>query len=182
MARGRGYWNEWGHFPPSTPRRVEGGVKARSQRGKFGDTWWADRWIQVLESFGWDGRLRRGRSYARQGQVLEYHTAPGMVTAKVQGSRRKPYSIEIKVTPLSPEEWNQVAKAMSGQARFAAKLLAGEMPQDIEEAFAAANLTLFPRSEEDIDTLCSCPDWANPCKHIAAVYYIRGRSSTATCS
>ena len=176
MARSGGHWSEWGSFPRSTPRRVEGGIKARSRRGKFGDTWWAGRWIQVLESFGWDARLQRGRSYARQGQVLEYQITPGLVTAQVQGSRRKPYDIEIKVKPLSPEEWDQVTRAMAGQALFAAKLLADEMPQNIEEAFAAARLTLFPQSERDIDTRCSCPDWANPCKHIAAVYYILGEA------
>ena len=174
MARGGGHWSEWGSFPSSGPRKVEGGIKARSRRGKIGDTWWAGRWVQVLESFGWDARLQRGRSYARQGQVLEYHITRGLVTAKVQGSRRRPYDIEIKVKPLSPEEWDQVTRAMAGQALFAAKLLADEMPQNIEEAFAAARLTLFPQSEQDIDTFCSCPDWANPCKHIAAVYYILG--------
>ena len=176
MARGGGHWSEWGSFPSSGPRKVEGGIKARSRRGKIGDTWWAGRWVQVLESFGWDARLQRGRSYARQGQVLEYHITRGLVTAKVQGSRRRPYDIEIKVKPLSPEEWDQVTRAMAGQALFAAKLLADEMPQNIEEAFAAARLTLFPQSEQDIDTFCSCPDWANPCKHIAAVYYILGEA------
>lgn len=176
MAKRSGYWDGWSHFPPSIPRRVEGGIKARSQRGKFGDTWWASRWIQVLESFGWDARLRRSRSYARQGQVLEYHIASGLVTARVQGSHAEPYDIEIKVKPLAPEEWDQVTGAMASQALFAAKLLADEMPQSIEEAFVAANLSLFPQSERDIDTFCSCPDWANPCKHIAAVYYILGEA------
>ncbi len=176
MARGRGYWDEWERFPRSTPIRVERGIKARSQRGKFGDTWWANRWIQVLESFGWDSRLQRGRSYARSGQVLEYSIAPGLVRAKVQGSRPKPYDIEIKIKPLSDEEWDKVTQAMAGQAIFAARLLSGEMPQNIEEAFTTTKLTLFPRSARDMDTSCSCPDWANPCKHIAAVYYILGEA------
>ena len=174
MARSRSYREEWDYFPRSTPRKVEGGIKVRSRRGKFGDTWWAGRWIEMLESFGWDTRLQRGRSYARRGQVLEYDLSPGLVTSKVQGSRAKPYDIEIKVEPLSAKEWDQVSEAMAGQAIFAAKLLAGEMPQNIEDAFAATELSLFPESPQDIDTFCSCPDWANPCKHIAAVYYILG--------
>ncbi len=166
--------SEW-HFPPhSTPKRVEGGVKAKSQRGKFGDTWWADRWIEVLESFGWDTRLQRGRSYARRGQVLEYHVSSGLVTAKVQGSRAKPYDVEIMLKPLSIIEWERVTDAMADQAIFAAKLLSGEMPRNIEEAFTATKLTLFPESAKDLETECSCPDWANPCKHIAAVYYLLG--------
>jgi uncharacterized Zn finger protein len=108
------------------------------------------------------------------GQVLEYHVASGQVTARVQGSQPKPYDIDIKIRCLSTEEWDEVSEAMAGQAIFAAKLLAGEMPQNIEEAFTTANLNLFPQSAKDLDTSCSCPDWANPCKHIAAVYYLLG--------
>ena len=174
MARHWRDWDEWSFPPRSTPRRVEGGIKPRSRRGKFGDTWWADRWIQVLESFGWDNRLQRGRSYARRGQVLKYNISSGLVNAKVQGSRARPYDIEIKVKPLTVAQWDKVADAMANQAIFAAKLLSGEMPRDIEEAFTATKLTLFPKSAKDLDTYCSCPDWVNPCKHIAAVYYLLG--------
>ncbi|MBI3989471.1 MAG: SWIM zinc finger family protein [candidate division NC10 bacterium] len=166
-------YSPWGYFPRSTPRPVKGGIKAQTSRGqKFGSTWWADRWIGVLESFGWANRLQRGRSYARRGQVMDFELAPGLVTARVQGSRPKPYTVRIAIKPLSNREWGKVTDAMAAQAVFAAKLLAGEMPQNIEEAFSATKLTLFPRSSKDIETQCSCPDWANPCKHIAAVYYI----------
>ncbi len=95
-----------------------------------------------------------------------------MVKAKVQGSMPKPYNVKIKLMPLSDAEWDKVTDAMASQAIFAAKLLAGEMPTNIEEAFSAAQLSLFPTKLDDLQTDCSCPDWANPCKHIAAVYYL----------
>ncbi|NJD78059.1 MAG: hypothetical protein FIB08_13375 [Candidatus Methanoperedens sp.] len=162
----------WGFYPPSKPIKVEGGIKAKSKRGAIGDTWWSKRWVKVLESFGWTNRLERGRRYARGGQVLDFKLSPGKVTARVQGSVAEPYRVIIEIKPLIDKEWNDVLEEMSGKAIFAAKLLAGEMPQNIEEAFEAASISLFPESSKDIKTDCSCPDSANPCKHIAAVYYI----------
>ncbi len=168
-----GYRDEfWGYYPPSKPIKVEGGIKAKSKRGTIGDTWWSKRWVKVLESFGWSNRLERGRRYARGGQVLDFVLSPGKVTARVQGSMAEPYKVIIEIEPLIDKEWNDVLEEMSGKAIFAAKLLAGEMPQNIEEAFDAASISLFPESSKDIKTDCSCPDSANPCKHIAAVYYI----------
>lgn len=84
----------------------------------------------VLESFGWSNRLERGRSYARRGQVIECEIEAGQIKAKVQGSRPKPYSVNIKVKQLSSGEWRKVTEAMSKQAIFVAKLLAGEMPKE----------------------------------------------------
>src|SRR3990172_12645616 len=162
----------WGGYAPSKPIKAEGGIKAKSKRGSIGDTWWSKRWVKVLESFGWSNRLERGRRYARSGQVIDFKLASGMVTARVQGSMSKPYSVKIEMKPLADEAWNKVLEEMSQKAIFAAKLLAGEMPQNIEEAFDATGMSLFPESSKDIKTDCSCPDSANPCKHIAAVYYI----------
>jgi uncharacterized Zn finger protein len=163
----------WGYFPPSTPIPVKDGIKARTRRGRFGEHWWAQRWIAVLESFGWDNRLQRGRTYARKGQVMDIDVHPGRVTARVQGSRRKPYTVRIRITPLSDDQWERAIDAMTQQALFSARLLAGEMPPEIEQAFQAAGVSLFPASD-DIAMICSCPDWAVPCKHIAAVYYLLG--------
>jgi uncharacterized Zn finger protein len=172
MARRR-YSSYWGYFPRSTPIPVKDGIKAHTQRGQFGEHWWAQRWIAVLESFGWDSRLQRGRTYARKGQVLDIDVHTGRVTARVQGSRRTPYTVRIKIAPLSDDQWERVIDAMAEQALFAAQLLAGEMPLEIEEAFHAAGVSLFPTSA-DVAMSCSCPDWAVPCKHIAAVYYLLG--------
>ena len=157
----------------SRPVKCRGGIKAQSQRGAFANSWWAKRWIAVLESFDIGARLGRGRSYARQGQVLDIQIAPGEVKAKVQGSRPQPYRVEVRIRPLSPAKWKHVVTALSRRL-FMAKLLAGEMPEDIEEVFAGARLSLFPNRLKDLETDCTCPDWSNPCKHIAAVFYLLG--------
>jgi len=170
MGRWRGDY--WDYYEPTAPIRVKDGIKAKSERGGIGETWWSKRWVGVLESFSMGTRLTRGRSYARQGQVISIDVEPGMVKAKVQGSRPKPYNVKIKLKPLSDQDWDKVTDAMASQALFAAKLLAGEMPTNIEEAFDAVNVALFPTAATDLDTDCSCPDYANPCKHIAAVYYL----------
>jgi uncharacterized Zn finger protein len=164
----------YGYFPPSRPIKVEGGIQSRSQRGAFAANWWAKRWLAVLDGYGIGSRLQRGRSYARGGQVLNIDVQPGLVTSRVQGSRPKPYVVEIKVSLLPDAEWEDVLDTISGQAIFAAQLLDGTMPQEIETAFEEAGVSLFPAKTRDILTECSCPDYSNPCKHIAAVYYLLG--------
>ena len=161
-------------FPPSIPQSVKGGIKAQSKQGAFGKSWWAKRWIQVLEGFNIGARLSRGRSYARKGQVTAITIDKGQIIGMVQGSRPKPYNVTITVKGISPAGWKKLIKVFSGQALFAAKLLAGQMPQDIEKAFKDVKLSLFPSQLKDLHTDCSCPDWSNPCKHIAAVYYLLG--------
>ncbi|MDO8671758.1 MAG: SWIM zinc finger family protein, partial [Dehalococcoidia bacterium] len=165
-------WGEWDNYEPSRPKPTKEGIKAKSQRGNIGETWWSTRFIKLLQSFGMGPRLSRGKSYARSGQVLPLSITPGLVAAKVQGSRPTPYKVEIRLNPLNDTDWARALEAMSEQAIFMAKLLAGEMPPDIEEAFATAKVPLFPMSIKDLVTDCSCPDWANPCKHVAAVFFI----------
>ena len=170
-----GWRSGWGSdFPPARPRKAEGGIKSQSKGGKFGESWWAKRWIQVLESFQIGARLGRGRSYARGGQVLSITIEKGQVRAKVQGSRPKPYEITIRVKTLTETEWTKVLNALSRQVLFVAKLLAGDMPQDIEPLFQEVGLSFFPTKRDDLKTDCSCPDSSNPCKHIAATYYLLG--------
>lgn len=164
----------YGWFPPSRPIKAEGGIQSRSKRGAFAANWWAKRWLAVLDSYGIGSRLQRGRSYARSGQVLNIDIVPGQVKSRVQGSRPKPYNVEIQVKPLPDTEWERALDAISKQAIFAAQLLDSVMPQDIETAFEAAQVSLFPASSRDLITNCSCPDYSNPCKHIAAVYYLLG--------
>lgn len=158
--------------PPSVPRPVRDGLRAKSQRGAIGETWWSQRFIEVLEDFHEGPRLVRGRAYARRGQVIEMDVEAGEVRARVQGSRARPYSVSIGVTVLGDADWARVEEAMASQAVFLARLLAGEMPHEIGDAFAATGLSLFPATADDLDTDCSCPDWEIPCKHIAAVYYL----------
>ncbi len=162
------------YYPPSRPLAAKGGIRAQSKRGAFGQSWWAKRWTAVLDGFHIGSRLQRGRRYARSGQVLSIDIEKGKIAAQVQGSRAKPYSIIIKVKTLPKTAWRKVAKALSGQAVFASKLLAGEMPDEMEEVFRDAGVSLFPERYKDLKTDCSCPDWSNPCKHIAAAYYLLG--------
>lgn len=161
----------WRDYEPSRPRAVRGGIKAHDVRGS---NWWGKRWIETLDSYGLGARLGRGRTYARQGQVTSIDVAPGHVTAKVQGSRARPYNVSIQVARLTPSEWGHVRDAIRKQPLLGAMLLAGEMPQAIEEAFRKARVSVFPNTSRDLQTECSCPDWSNPCKHIAAVYILLG--------
>jgi uncharacterized Zn finger protein len=164
--------NDWRDWEPSRPLQVEGGIAARSKRGTIGETWWSQRFIELLESFGVGSRLARGRNYARRGQVVELEVEAGVVLAKVQGSRYTPYRVRIRAKALTEHQWRRVEKAMAAQALPLAKLLAGEMPRDIEDVFASCKLTLFPRTSAELNASCTCPDWENPCKHVAAAYYI----------
>ena len=157
---------------PSKPIAVEGGVTARSKRGQIGDSWWSRRFITVLESFDVGSRLQSGKRYARAGQVVSLEIVPGQVRASVQGSRAKPYRVFIETEILTHAQWDSIEDVMASRAIFLAKLLSGEMPDEIEEAFAASATTLFPASGDNVVTACSCPDWENPCKHVAAVFYL----------
>ena len=161
-------WSEYS----SGPIAVEGGIKAKSKRGAIGEQWWSRRFIAVLESFGLTGRLQRGRSYARRGQVLEFSLVAGKVAARVQGSRPTPYKVTLGVQPLTVAQWKKVESRLAAQALFRARLLAGEMPAEIEQVFADAGTPLFPESSRDLTMDCNCPDWGFPCKHVAAVCYV----------
>ncbi len=159
-------------FPPSVPRTVEGGVKARSVRGAIGTSWWSGRFIEVLEGLGVGARLQRGRNYARRGQVISLDIDAGTVIASVQGSRERPYRVRIGITAFGKAEWAAVEEALAGNAWYVASLLAGEMPADIEDVFTAVDLSLFPSSASELSLDCSCPDREVPCKHLAAVFYL----------
>jgi uncharacterized Zn finger protein len=158
---------------------VDGGIKARSQRGAIGQSWWSGRFIAVLEALGVGGRLGRGRSYARAGQVLSMQVDAGAVRAQVQGSRPRPYQARIGLATFGKAEWAVVEQAMADSAWYAAKLLAGEMPSDIEEVFASVGLALFPVDARDLTMDCTCPDVQVPCKHLAAVCYLLAESFDA---
>lgn len=161
--------NDW--YPPSRPRAADG-LKARSARGAIAQTWWSQRFIGVLEVMGMGSRMQRGRSYARRGQVISLDIAPGLVTAEVQGSRVRPYRVRIGIPAFGKSEWLQIEAALAEDALYTAALLAGEMPADIEDVFGAVELPLFPTTARDLSLDCSCPDFAVPCKHLAATFYL----------
>ncbi|MFI6496115.1 SWIM zinc finger family protein [Nonomuraea typhae] len=168
MPVGRDGWYDGG-----APIAVEGGLRARTQRGAIGASWWSRRFIDILERVCDKGRLSRGRAYARKGQVLSLELSAGLVKAEVQGSRPRPYTVEVRVEAYGEALWAELAAAIADQAVHRARLLAGEMPPEIEEVFAAMGVDLFPR---DLDMECSCPDWGFPCKHLSAVLYLLAES------
>jgi uncharacterized Zn finger protein len=136
--------------------------------------WWSQRWLDLLDSYRFKKRLERARNYSRQGNVLSIKFKAAKVLARVQGSEVEPYKVSLSLDAFSDEEWGYVVETMSQKAIFAAKLLAGEMPQNIEEVFISNGLSLFPFTLTDIHSKCSCPDQVVPCKHIGAVYYQLG--------
>jgi uncharacterized Zn finger protein len=159
-------------YEKARTREAKGGIKARNKRGAFAESWWGRRWIEVLESFNIGERLSRGRTYARKGQVLDLKINPGKVSAKVQGSRPTPYKVTIEVKPIGDAQWRKLGKAVAADTWSAARLIAGEMPETLEQTFKDEGVPLFPEKLGDLKTQCSCPDWSNPCKHVAAVYYL----------
>jgi uncharacterized Zn finger protein len=165
----------WEYFKKAPKRPPpEHGIKV----GKLGATWWGQRWINSLEHFSRDylNRLGRGRNYARAGRVHDLKISAGKVTARVTGSEPTPYEVSLTMDAFSAREWQVAIAAMAQEARFAAELLAGQMPQDIDAVFRKSKRSLFPRKSHDLETDCSCPDWANPCKHVAAMHYVLGEA------
>lgn len=175
-------WGGWSSrrrfegYRPARPIKVDGGLTTASRRGAIGSTWWSKRFLDAIEAAMVGGRLNRGRTYARQGQVLDLGVAPGLIEAKVQGSRKVPYRVRLAMPVVPDGDWDRIIGAMSAQAVYAARMLAGELPHEVEEVFAGEGASLFPGPLARLTTDCTCPDWANPCKHIAAVCYLVAES------
>lgn len=146
----------------------------------FTHTWWGERFLEALEGFTDPARLGRGRTYARNGKIVRYELQGSTITARVRGSvnpyfgvyKEPLYSTTISLTPIPRNDWTRVVDDLSRKASFVARLLMNEIPDTIDGAFARLGVNLLPHSERDFATHCSCPDWANPCKHIAGVYYL----------
>lgn len=168
-SSGRGFDGFYEHRPrrpgPSPPRP--------SGRRAFGTTWWGAAWVDALEQRARldPNRLPRGRTYARSGAVGTLQLAPGEILAPVQGSRSRPYDVRVRVRPFSTDEWDQVLDALAAEIGHTAALLDGELPPEIAGDVASVGLDLLPGAGE-LQPRCSCPDWADPCKHAAAVCYL----------
>lgn len=145
---------------------------------RLGSTWWGKRWIAALESASRDyvNRLGSGRAFARAGRVHDLAIAPGRVTASVEDTDEEIYAVSLRIDTFDARTWNKVIATMSQQALFAAQLLAGEMPKEIDRIFRACACSLFPARQHELETDCSCADWASPCKHVAATHYLLGEA------
>ena len=144
-------------------------------RNEFGRTWWGRAWIDALEQRARldPNRLPRGRTYARHDRVMSIAADPGEVTALVAGSRPTPYRVRLRVRTFTDEEWTRVIDAITAQAGHAAALLDGELLPEIVGDLDAVGVGLLPGPGE-LGPQCTCPDWADPCKHAAAVCYLVG--------
>ncbi|WP_434057355.1 SWIM zinc finger family protein [Aphanothece minutissima] len=136
--------------------------------------WWVEQWMELIHSYRFKKRLERAWTYAREGNVVSIRFEGRRVHARVQGTDPDPYKVKLWLDVLNDEDWGYVLEALSQKARWSAQLLAGIMPADIERAFAASGKRLFPFKLQEVRSECSCPDKANPCKHISAVYYLMG--------
>ncbi|MGH3902057.1 MAG: SWIM zinc finger family protein, partial [Pseudonocardiaceae bacterium] len=145
----------------------------RGSRRSFGATWWGTAWLIALEERARldPNRLSRGRGYARRGTVDALEITPGLVRAGVQGSRAKPYQVTVRVRELDTAEWDRVLDAIAAELGHTAALLDGELPPEVADDVAATGLDLLPGAGE-VQPRCSCPDWADPCKHAATVCYL----------
>ncbi len=147
---------------------------------EFSRSWWGGKFIEALEKITGEGRLSRGRSYARGNKVKSFEIKDSTVTAKVRGSvnpyfgvyKEPLYTTKIEFEPISKANWAAVVALIASKASLISRLLLNEIPENIEDSFATLGLRLLPHSEDDFHTDCSCPDWSNPCKHIAGVHYL----------
>ncbi|MGA2306735.1 MAG: SWIM zinc finger family protein [Acidimicrobiales bacterium] len=166
-AGGSGDWYD------ARPRRPGPSAPRTAGRRPFGTSWWGRAWVDALEQRAQldPNRLPRGRSYARSGAVGTLTVAAGEITADVQGSRRAPYKVRVRVRPFSQEEWERVLDALAAEIGHTAALLDGELPPGVSDDVRSVGLDLLPGAGE-LQPRCSCPDWADPCKHAAAVCFL----------
>ncbi len=146
---------------------------------KISRTWWGERFLEALEQCTDAGRLSRGRAYSRPGRLLSFSINGAVINARLRGNinhyfgvHKEPrYTVEIRLKAISVNRWKQIIKRLASNAGWLTRLLMNEMPDDIEDAFRASGVSLLPSSSADLKTNCTCPDWANPCKHVAGTYY-----------
>lgn len=164
-------------FPPRIPR-FAAGIRAQESRSG-GRTWWALRWRSRLEEMGLGARLGRGRNYAASGQVLSLSLAGPHVEASVVGTRQEPYSVTVDFRVPSGVSRERIVSRLRGEPMAVARLLADDLPLEVEDFFRDEGLDFFPGGKlgdgiYDMTTRCSCPDYANPCKHSSAVLILLG--------
>ena len=156
---------------PDAPRRVRHGIKFRRKNGLADLPWTAQAFVEVIQEKASLGAQVLGMEYALSGQLASFSVDEGLVEAQVQGRAFKPYTVRVSLQHLTPEKWSEVVQLMAKEAMFAAKLLVGEMPLDIEEVFQECAVQLLPHTWKDAKAECDCGEKI-PCKHIVAVTYL----------
>ena len=144
-----------------------------AKRKTFGKTWWGQQWIDAMEKIDYNtNRLPRGRRYANNGSVKEISIEKAMVRAKVKGSLPSPYSVKIALKQFNKTKISEIKNLIQENPVIAAELSLGKLPQSLFDQLVQIDIRLLPEDWKDLNSTCSCPDDANPCKHIAAVYYL----------
>ena len=141
----------------------------------FGKTWWGREWLKSLTHIDYANRIPRGSAYARKGAVKSIDVKGNVITAKVSGSRPTPYRVTIRVPLYKKEQTELLIKKLLEQPALISKLLNRELDPEVFQVAKRIGLNLFPQRWDDLDMNCSCPDWAVPCKHLAAVIYMMSR-------
>ena len=156
------YWErDWSYVPKAAPRPAPKPGKARK---KFGTTWWGEKWVGILSEYEYDQRMSRGRAYARADKVSNFKIAPGKSSASVQGSSK--YKVSINFEKYSSKDWMSILEKLRNTPILLSKLLNNEMPEELKKS---SGYSFIPDS---FKAECSCPDYANPCKHIATIFYV----------
>lgn len=165
-------------YPVRIPR-FAAGIRAQETRAGGGRSWWSMRWMRILEGMRLGSRLGRGKNYAVSGQIVDMRIEGPHVAAKVVGTRSVPYSVGIDFRVPDDSARRRIIAAIRAEPMLIARLLVDDLPTEIETFFRNEGYDLFPGGRiadgrYDMTTSCSCPDYANPCKHSAAVLLILG--------
>ncbi len=184
----RNYWNLGTFSQPTVEElraRAENSMKSAQKKGQVYEpviphkgrdicqSWWGRAWCVNLERYAdFENRIERGKRYVRSGAVVDLKIRGGVVEARVQGSRKIPYKVVIRISPLSESKCQGIIERCGKRIESLEKLIAGEFPEELKELFLEKD-GLFPTPIE-ISFNCSCPDWALMCKHVAAAMYAIG--------
>jgi len=164
------YFYSWGRGAKKKAGRKA--ARQPGQRVKYGQTWWGEQWLNALNHIDFDNRLPRGRAYASNGSVRDFRILNNRIEGEVQGSRRYPYDISIEVPLFSQTQKEKLLLAINNNPFLISQLLNRQLPQELHLLAHDQEIRLFPSSWKDLKMECSCPDWAVPCKHLAAVIYL----------
>ena len=149
------------------PKTAEG-----ASQKTYGATWWGAQWLHALGEFDYSNRIPRGKTYANKGLVHNLAIDGSILSAQVTGSRPKPYTVHLAFVPFNASQQQRLMELVAANPHFLSKLLNRELPPELHQAALKAGISLFPQHWDELRGMCSCPDYALPCKHMAAVFFV----------